>query len=127
MNVSKPDPAYDIHPGNVTEKVIASFGMQSARESQLLAGLITHLHAFARESQLTHAEWAKAIGFLFRCGEISSAKRDEFVNRRATRSGGAPVFPEWPAGARRSIFSVARQHSVAGLLGLPGDGDHGPF
>jgi hydroxyquinol 1,2-dioxygenase len=79
MNESTPGSAYDIHPGNVTEKVIASFGMRSARETQLLTGLITHLHAFARETQLTHAEWAKAIGFLFRCGEISSAKRDEFM------------------------------------------------
>jgi hydroxyquinol 1,2-dioxygenase len=79
MTLSPPNPAYDIHPGNVTEKVIASFRMQSERESQLLAGLITHLHAFARENRLTHAEWAKAIGFLFRCGEISSAKRDEFM------------------------------------------------
>jgi hydroxyquinol 1,2-dioxygenase len=79
MTTSTPSPAYDIHPGNVTEKVIASFRMQSARESQLLAGLITHLHAFARENRLTHAEWARAIGFLFRCGEISSAKRHEFM------------------------------------------------
>ena len=79
MTISAPDPAYDIHPGNVTEKVIASFHIHSKRESQLLASLITHLHGFARENQLTHAEWATAIGFLFRCGEISSAKRDEFM------------------------------------------------
>jgi hydroxyquinol 1,2-dioxygenase len=79
MTTSAPSPAYDIHPGNVTEKVIASFHMQSARERELLTGLITHLHAFARENQLTHAEWAKAISFLFRCGEISSDKRDEFM------------------------------------------------
>ena len=79
MTQSAPGTAYDINPGNVTEKVIASFRMQSSRESQLLTGLITHLHAFARENRLTHAEWAQAIGFLFRCGEISSAKRDEFM------------------------------------------------
>ena len=79
MTTSAPSPAYDIHPGNVTEEVIASFHMQSARERELLTGLITHLHAFARENQLTHAEWAKAISFLFRCGEISSDKRDEFM------------------------------------------------
>jgi len=79
MTVSESGPAYDIHPGNVTEKVIASFHMKSARETQLLTALIAHLHAFARETQLTHGEWAKAIGFLFRCGEISSDKRDEFM------------------------------------------------
>ncbi len=79
MTASAPGPAYDIHPGNVTEKVIASFHMRSERESQLLAGLVTHLHAFAREHHVTHEEWAKAVGFLFRCGEISSEKRDEFM------------------------------------------------
>jgi hydroxyquinol 1,2-dioxygenase len=79
MTIPAAHPAYDIHPGNVTEKVIASFRMPSARDRQLLAGLITHLHAFARENQLTHAEWAGAIAFLFRCGEISSDKRDEFM------------------------------------------------
>lgn len=79
MTTTTPSPAYDITPANVTEKVIASFRMRSPRESQLLAGLVTHLHAFARENQLTHAEWAKAIAFLFRCGEISSEKRNEFM------------------------------------------------
>jgi hydroxyquinol 1,2-dioxygenase len=79
MTMSAPGSAYDIHPGNVTEKVITSFHMKSARETQLLTALITHLHAFARETRLTHAEWAEAIGFLFRCGQISSDKRDEFM------------------------------------------------
>ncbi|MCB8877141.1 dioxygenase family protein [Acidisoma silvae] len=72
-------PAYDINPGNVTEKVIASFAMTSAREQQLLTSLVSHLHGFARENRLTHEEWAKAVGFLFRCGEISDEKRDEFM------------------------------------------------
>ncbi|MCB8881508.1 6-chlorohydroxyquinol-1,2-dioxygenase [Acidisoma cellulosilytica] len=72
-------PAYDIHPGNVTDKVIASFTMKTAREKQLLASLVSHLHGFARENRLTHEEWAKAVGFLFRCGEISNEKRDEFM------------------------------------------------
>ena len=79
MTSSTENPAHDINPGNVTEKVIASFQMATARESQLLVSLITHLHAFGRETQLTHAEWAKAIHFLFRCGEISTDKRDEFM------------------------------------------------
>ena len=64
---------------NVTEKVIASFVMKTPRQQQLLNSLVGHLHSFARENQLTHAEWAEAIGFLFRCGEISSDKRDEFM------------------------------------------------
>lgn len=79
MTKSSSSPAYDINPDNVTGKVIASFKMATARDGQLLTGLITHLHAFARENRLTHEEWAKAVGFLFRCGEISSEKRDEFM------------------------------------------------
>ncbi|WP_216850551.1 MULTISPECIES: dioxygenase [unclassified Acidisoma] len=79
MDRQSQTPAYDISPANVTEKVIASFVMKTPRQQQLLNSLVGHLHSFARENQLTHAEWAEAIGFLFRCGEISSDKRDEFM------------------------------------------------
>jgi hydroxyquinol 1,2-dioxygenase len=79
MDAQDQPPAYDIHPGNVTEMVIASFAMRTPREKQLLASLVSHLHSFARENRLTHEEWASGIAFLFRCGEISSDKRNEFM------------------------------------------------
>jgi len=64
---------------SITEAVIASFAMSTPRRQMLLAALVRHLHAFVRETSLTHAEWLEAVGFLFRCGQISGAQRDEFM------------------------------------------------
>lgn len=45
----------------------------------LLERLAEHLHQFARETKLTHAEWRKAIELLMAAGEISDGERNEFV------------------------------------------------
>lgn len=45
----------------------------------ILERLTHHLHAFTREVELTHDEWRRAIGFLTKAGEITSAERNEFV------------------------------------------------
>ncbi|MDA7599403.1 hydroxyquinol 1,2-dioxygenase [Alphaproteobacteria bacterium] len=49
------------------------------RLREVLSSLVTHLHAFAKETKLTHAEWEKGIAFLEQAGEISNAERHEFV------------------------------------------------
>lgn len=49
------------------------------RRDELAAALVTHLHAFAREVQLSHEEWQQAIAFLHRCGDISGPERSEFT------------------------------------------------
>ena len=41
--------------------------------------LITHLHAFMRETELTEAEWLRAIQFLTATGQISDDRRQEFI------------------------------------------------
>ncbi len=38
-----------------------------------------HLHDFANEVSLTHAEWRKAIELLTKAGEISTPERNEFI------------------------------------------------
>jgi hydroxyquinol 1,2-dioxygenase len=64
----------------LTDVVLRSFdGMVSPRLRDLLQSLVRHLHAFAREVRLTDAEWDYAIDFLTRTGQISDAKRQEFV------------------------------------------------
>ncbi|MFC7528311.1 dioxygenase [Actinoplanes sp. GCM10030250] len=64
----------------LTDEVLASFaGTESGRTQELLEALTRHLHAFVRETRLTEAEWAVGIGFLTRCGEITDAKRQEFI------------------------------------------------
>ncbi len=45
----------------------------------ILERLAHHVHAFVRETGLTHAEWRKGIELLVKAGEISDANRNEFV------------------------------------------------
>ena len=44
-----------------------------------MAALVRHLHAFAREVELTEEEWFAGIDFLTRTGKASSGSRQEFV------------------------------------------------
>ncbi|MFJ5263359.1 dioxygenase [Streptomyces sp. NPDC088387] len=64
----------------VTEKVIASFADSTTdRFGRLMASLVRHLHAFARDVRLTEAEWEAAIRFLTDTGAICADKRQEFI------------------------------------------------
>ena len=45
----------------------------------LLTKMVEHLHAFAKETQLTHAEWARALKFATDAGNITDDVRNEFV------------------------------------------------
>ncbi len=49
------------------------------RLAEVMACLVTHLHAFAKECHLTQAEWETAIGFLTRTGQMCSGERQEFI------------------------------------------------
>ena len=49
------------------------------RLREVMGSLVKHLHGFAKEVNLTHAEWNTAIAFLEGCGEISDKERHEFV------------------------------------------------
>lgn len=56
--------------------------MQSTTDARLktvLASAVRHLHAFAREVNLTPGEWLQAIEFLTRVGETCSPMRQEFI------------------------------------------------
>lgn len=50
-----------------------------ARLAQITARLVTHLHAFIKDVELTQEEWAIAIGFLTRTGQICDGNRQEYV------------------------------------------------
>ncbi|RAR50699.1 hydroxyquinol 1,2-dioxygenase [Paraburkholderia unamae] len=64
----------------ITQAVTASLaGCEDARLRSVVTKLIEHLHAFARETKLTEAEWAKAIAFLTAVGHITDDKRQEFI------------------------------------------------
>lgn len=65
---------------NLTQAVIASFdGAENERLRLVVGKLVTHLHAFAREVGLTHAEWKATIDFLHAAGKISDGRRNEFI------------------------------------------------
>lgn len=49
------------------------------RLKAIMTSLVRHLHAFAREVQLTQEEWETAIGFLTRTGQMCSGTRQEFI------------------------------------------------
>lgn len=50
-----------------------------ARTKLVLTRLAAHLHSFAREVNLTHAEWQIGIDMLYRAGRISTPERNEFI------------------------------------------------
>ena len=65
---------------NITEAVIARFaGCEDARLKEVMTSLVTHLHAFVRETKLTEAEWLKGIEFLTATGHITNERRQEFI------------------------------------------------
>jgi hydroxyquinol 1,2-dioxygenase len=65
---------------NITDVFMNYFGPDTdPRVKEILKSLVTHLHEFARETNLTHAEWRKGIEFLEWAGNISDEERHEFV------------------------------------------------
>lgn len=49
------------------------------RMAQVMAALVSHLHAFAKEVHLTQAEWEAGIAFLTKTGQMCSGERQEFI------------------------------------------------
>lgn len=49
------------------------------RVRAVLGKVITHLHAFVRDADLTFDEWRTGIDFLTRTGHMSGATRQEFI------------------------------------------------
>ena len=65
---------------NITDVFMGYMGDDAdPRLREVLGSLVKHLHAFAKDVNLTHAEWHKGIEFLERTGDISDAERHEFV------------------------------------------------
>ena len=49
------------------------------RLATVMAALVKHLHAFAKETELTQEEWELGIEFLTKTGQICSGERQEFI------------------------------------------------
>ncbi len=65
---------------NLTDAVLAKLdGTTDARFKQIMVSLITHLHAFVREVELTEEEWFTGIQFLTATGQKCDDKRQEYI------------------------------------------------
>ncbi|KAJ5700050.1 hypothetical protein N7536_003063 [Penicillium majusculum] len=63
---------------NFTDHVIDSMGPKTPpRLRQLMAGLIRHVHDFARENELTIDEWMAGVQLMNWAGQMSDHKRNE--------------------------------------------------
>jgi hydroxyquinol 1,2-dioxygenase len=95
----------------LTQDVVAAFAKTpDPRLREIMTALVRHVHAFAREVDLTPEEWLAGIRFLTRTGQISTDKRPEFIllsdtlglsmmivslaQARASRTGGATEATE---------------------------------
>lgn len=69
-----------VNKDSVTQSFIDYMGDDTDdRLRFVLESLVTHLHDFVRETELTHDEWRKGLELLFDAGNISSPERNEFV------------------------------------------------
>ncbi|MDB4224237.1 hypothetical protein N9850_10730 [Granulosicoccus sp.] len=70
----------DVTKDNLTSVFNSYMGPEvNPRLREVMTSLVTHLHDFAKDVNLTHAEWEQGISFLERAGEISDKERHEFV------------------------------------------------
>jgi hydroxyquinol 1,2-dioxygenase len=64
----------------LTQDVVDAFARCSdARLRVLMTSLVKHVHAFAREVDLTPDEWLAGLKFLTATGQISTERRPEFI------------------------------------------------
>jgi protocatechuate 3,4-dioxygenase beta subunit len=70
----------NVNAETLTQVLLDTFSDQTdERLAFVLERLVHHLHAFAKETDLTHAEWRKGIELLTKAGEITDDERNEFV------------------------------------------------
>jgi hydroxyquinol 1,2-dioxygenase len=70
----------NLNANHITESVLERLAnTPDPRLKEIMLSLVRHLHGFAREVQLTEAEWLKGIEFLTQTGHITNAQRQEFI------------------------------------------------
>ena len=64
----------------ITTEVLKRFdNTENPRVKQIVTSLISHLHAFVREVELTEEEWFESIKFLTETGQKCTDTRQEFI------------------------------------------------
>jgi hydroxyquinol 1,2-dioxygenase len=67
-------------PENITDVVLEQMATTpDPRLKEIMESAVRHLHAFAREVNLTPAEWIKGIEFMTKVGQMCTPARQEFI------------------------------------------------
>lgn len=70
----------DVNDQTITQVAIDQMaGTQNPRLKQIMEAAVRHLHAFAREVDLTPDEWLEGIAYLTRVGQTCTPVRQEFI------------------------------------------------
>jgi hydroxyquinol 1,2-dioxygenase len=70
----------ELTPETITDAVLDQMAATpDPRLKEVMAAAVRHMHAFAREVNLTPAEWIKGIAFMTAVGKICTPARQEFI------------------------------------------------
>jgi hydroxyquinol 1,2-dioxygenase len=70
----------ELTPETITDAVLDQMATTpDPRLREIMASAVKHLHAFAREVNLTPAEWIKGITFMTEVGKLCTPARQEFI------------------------------------------------
>ncbi len=71
---------HDLDEFTVTDAVIAQMAnTENARLREIMASAVRHLHAFARDVNLTPGEWLQGIAFMTEIGKACTPSRQETI------------------------------------------------
>jgi protocatechuate 3,4-dioxygenase beta subunit len=71
---------HELTPETITDAVLEQMATTSdPRLKEIMTAAVQHLHAFARDVNLTPAEWLKGIEFMTAVGKMCTAERQEFI------------------------------------------------
>ena len=112
-----------VNKDNFTDVFMSYFGDDTdPRLREIMQSLASHLHNFARDVNLTHAEWLKGIQFLEASGQISDETRHEFV-LLSDVLGLSSLVDMLHSDSRGTSSSVLGPFHIAGSPPLPFGGD----
>ena len=115
----------NINEHTITDAVLASLEhCGDARLKHVLGALVRHLHDFAREVELTEAEWEAGIRFLTATGQMCDDKRQEFILLSDTLGlSTLTVAQNHPVSAQATEATVFGPFYVEGAPQLPQGAD----
>jgi hydroxyquinol 1,2-dioxygenase len=79
MNAESPVPPAGTEAAILADVLARYETTEDPRLRALMVGLITHLHAFVRETKLSWAEWEAGMAFLAKAASVTGPGRNEFI------------------------------------------------